>query len=117
MLIAGVLCGMCLAWSYVLVVATPTARSWLQYNLFYLIMFVALGITSQAAFKPVTTIAALLKTNEPPRELIGRALPLTRLFTLATAAMLSIRYRPGWRGAGGILASDAPSMSCVAATV
>ncbi len=94
---------MCLAWSYALVIATPTARSWLQYNLFYLVMFVALGVTSLAAFRPVTTIAALLAANEPPRELIGRAFPVTFLFTLAAAVLLIIRYRPDWRGAGGIL--------------
>ena len=52
---------------------------------------------------PVTTIAALLKSNEPPRALIGHALPITGLFTLALAALLCLRYHVGWRGAGGVL--------------
>ena len=34
---------------------------------------------------------------------IGRALPLSGLFTLATTALLCVAYRPGWRGAGGLL--------------
>jgi len=103
MLAAGAICGVCLAWSYTLVVPISSVGSWLRYNCFYLVMFVALGLTSLAAFQPVTTIAALLKSNEPPRALIGRALPLSGLFTLATAALLCVGYRPGWRGAGGLL--------------
>jgi hypothetical protein len=107
MLLAGALCGTCLAWSYTRVVATPTAPSWLLYNLFYLVMFVALGIASMAAFTPETTIAALLKAKDPPYELIGRALPVTGVFTLVTAALLSLFYRSGRRGAGGILVTAA----------
>ena len=107
MLVAGAICGVCLAWSYSLVVSTFAVRNWLRYNLFYLVMFVALGLTSMVAFEPVTTIAALLQTNEPPRALIGRALPVSGIFTLATAALLSLVYRPGWRGAGGLLVTAA----------
>ena len=107
MLLAGALCGACIAWSYTLVTATPTARRWLEYNLYYLVMFVALGITSLAASQPVTTIAALLAANAPPRELIDRALPVTGLFTLAVAILLIIRYRPGWRGACGVFVTTA----------
>jgi hypothetical protein len=81
--------------------------SWLQYNVLYLAMFVALGLVSLIAFEPVTTIAELLRTNEPPRELIGRALPVTGLFTLATAALLSLHYRPGWRGVAGLVVTTA----------
>ena len=107
MLVAGALCGLCLAWSYTLVVPQPTLRSWLQYNSLYLSMFVALGLTSLAAFEPVTTIAALLQTNEPPRQLIGQALPITGLFTLVVAGLLTAGYRPGWRGAAGLLVTTA----------
>jgi hypothetical protein len=107
MILAGVLCGACIAWSYTLVTSRPTARSWLEYNLYYLVVFVALGITSLAAFQPVTTIAALLAANAPPRELIDRALPVTGLFTLAVATLLIIRYRPGWRGACGVFVTTA----------
>lgn len=107
MLIAGALCGVLLAWSYTLAVPTPTIRSWLSYNALYLAMFVALGVTSMLAFTPVTTIAALLKTNEPPRALIRGALPVAALFTLGTGAVLSVVYRPGWRGIGGLFVTTA----------
>jgi hypothetical protein len=103
MLLAGAVCGMCLAWSYSLAVPAPSVGSWVRYNLFYLLMFVALGLTSLIAFEPVTTIAALLQAKEPPRALIGRALPVSGLFSLATAALLCVLYRPGWRGAAGLL--------------
>ena len=103
MLLAGVLCGACLAWSYALVVPTITLRSWVRYNVLYLVMFVVLGITSLAAFEPVTTIAALLAANQPPNELIGRALPMTGVFTLGITAIFSYFYRTNWRGVGGIL--------------
>jgi hypothetical protein len=103
MLVAGAICGACLAWSYTLVAPVLSVGGWLRYNCFFLAMFVALGLTSLVAFEPVTTIAALLQSNEPPRALIGRALPVSGLFTLATATVLCVVYRPGWRGAGGLL--------------
>jgi len=103
MILAGAVCGTCLTWSYTLLVPAPTAGNWVRYNLLYLVMFVALGLTSLIAFEPVTTIAALLQANEPPRALIGRALPVSGLFTLATAALLTVLYRPGWRGAASLL--------------
>ena len=99
MVVAGAVCGLCLAWSYLLVTRTPSASTWLRYNLGYLAMFLALGAVSVATFDPVTTIAALLETNQPPTELIGRALPMTGGFTLGTAVLLSVLYRPSWSGA------------------
>jgi hypothetical protein len=99
MLVAGALCGACLAGTYLLVAWTPSAAGWLRFNLLFLAMFVALGATSIAVFEPVTTIAALLQTNEPPRDLIGRALPMTAIFALAMALLLSALYRPRLVGA------------------
>jgi len=99
MLVAGALCGACLAGTYPLVAQTPSAAGWLRFNLVFLAMFVALGATSIAVFEPVTTIAALLRTNEPPRDLIGRALPMTATFALGTALLLSALYRPSMVGA------------------
>ena len=103
MLGAGAVCGACIAWSYRLVTPTASASTWLRYNLIFLAMFVALGVVSVAVFDPITTIAALLQTNEPPRELIGRALPMTGGFMLATAIGLAVLYRPSWSGALGLL--------------
>ncbi len=103
MLVAGGLCGLCLAWSYSLLVTTPTVWSWLRYNAFFVGMFVALGLTSIASFRPVTTIAALLQARTPPNALIAQAFPMTGAFTLAVAALLWVLYRPGSRGAFALL--------------
>ena len=102
MLVAGGVCGACLAWSYALTIKTQTVRSWFEYNALYVCTLVGLGITSLAMFEPVTTIPALLKSNAPPRALIAQALPITALFTAGCAALLTVLYRPGWRGAGAI---------------
>jgi hypothetical protein len=48
-------------------------------------------------FEPVTTIAALVVANEPPDELIRRAMPMTVLFTLATATLVSLLYGQRWQ--------------------
>lgn len=103
MLVAGAVCGASLAWSYALVVRTRTVRSWVLYNTLYIVILAALGLTSLAVFEPITTVAELLKSQEPPRALIGQALPLTALFTAMSAVVLSLVYRPGWRGAWAIL--------------
>lgn len=103
LVVAGAVCGACLAWSYSLSVKNQTIRSWVRYNALYVGALVGLGITSLVAFEPVTTIPALLKSNAPPRELIARSLPITALFTIGSAALLTALYRPGWRGAAAIL--------------
>jgi hypothetical protein len=103
MLGAGALCGACLAWSYGLIVPTWTIPTWLGYNALFLLMFVALGVTSLSVFQPVTTITALIQAKAPPNQLISRALPFTGLFTLLTAGLLAALYRPGWPAAGAIL--------------
>jgi hypothetical protein len=103
MLVAGAVCGACLAWSYALSIKNQTVRSWIQFNALFVGTLVGLGITSLVMFEPVTTIPALLKSNAPPRALIAQALPITALFTAASAALLTVLYRPGWRGAGAIL--------------
>jgi hypothetical protein len=51
----------------------------------------------------VTTIAELLKSNKPPRALIGQALPVTILFTVCSAGLLILLNRPGWLGGVAIL--------------
>lgn len=103
MLVAGAVSGTCLAWSYALVVKTKTVRSWLGYNMLYVTILVVLGAVSLVIFEPVTTIAVLLKSNEPPRALIGQALPVTALFTAGSAGLLIVLHRPGWQGRVAIL--------------
>lgn len=103
MLVAGAISGTCLAWSYALVVKNQTVRSWLRYNMLYVMILVSLGAVSLLIFEPVTTIAELLKSNEPPRALIGQALPVTILFTVGSAGLLTVLHRPGWQGGLAIL--------------
>jgi hypothetical protein len=103
MLLAGAISGACIAWSYALVVKNRTVRSWFRYNMVYVIILVVLGIVSLAVFEPVTTIAELLKSNKPPRALIGQALPVTILFTVCSAGLLILLNRPGWLGGVAIL--------------
>lgn len=103
MLGAGVLCGSCLAWNYSLLVSPPTLSTWLRYNAFFVGMFVALGLTSLATFRPVTTIAALLQAQAPPNKLIAQAFPMTVAFTLVTVGLLCLIYRPRLPAALAIL--------------
>ena len=93
MIIAGALCGLCLAWSYASLML-PSAASWLRLNLFYVAMLLLLGVTSLLVFEPGTTIVVLVTADEFPAELIEQALPLTSLFVLGSAIALSLRC--GW---------------------
>lgn len=98
MLVAGALCGGALAWSYGEVVRRFDRRRWLAWNAAYVALLVALGVASRLVFTPMTTIAALLASQEPPRELIGRALPLTGAFVAAAVLLWSLVMRASWRG-------------------
>ena len=102
-LAAGAVGGACLAWSYALAVPDKTGRSWRRYNAAFVFILVALAGTSLALFEPVTTIPALLQAKAPPRALIGRALPVTLVFTFASALILCARYRASWLAASAIV--------------
>lgn len=105
MLLAGAACGLCVAWTYRLLFADASIASWLRYNLIYFAMFVLLGVASLVAFEPTTTIAALTEANEPPHELIVQALPLTVVFTLGVASLISGLYGRSWGQCGATLAT------------
>lgn len=93
---AAVLCGACVAWSYVLLAQEPSTGSWWRYNLLYVGLLALLGLTSVIIFEPVTTMAALSELNGPPDQLIGQALPLTAVFTLSAAVLITLLYRQSW---------------------
>lgn len=103
MMMAGAVCGLCIGWSYALLVEFPSTASWFRYNMLYVAMFVLLGAASVLVYEPVTTIAALIEANEPPDELIRKAIPMTAVFTLATAALVSLLYGRSWTRYGAIL--------------
>lgn len=102
MLVAGALCGLCISWSFGLV-ARQTVGGWLRYNLLHVIVLVLLGVTSALVFDPVVSMAALMQSNGPPDALIAKALPMTLVFTLVAALVLSALYGLSWRNFGAIL--------------
>lgn len=97
MLLAGALCGLCIGWSFGLLVERPSLGGWLRYNLLYVTVLLLLGLASTLAFDPVISMTALMQTSGPPDALIAQAFPMTLAFTLASALMLSLLYGPNWR--------------------
>jgi hypothetical protein len=103
MLAAGALCGLCVGWSYALLVDFHSIGNWLRYNLLYVTILALLGLTSVLVFEPVTTIAALAGGREAADALIRQAFPLTALFTLGAAVLVTWLYGPSWARFGAIL--------------
>ena len=103
MLIAGALCGPSLGWSYGVLVSVPTFKNWLAYNLVYMAMFGILGAVSVAAFDPITTVEALIEVNESPNELIGKAMPLTVVFTFLMTGIVTVLSTRRWANFGSAL--------------
>lgn len=91
MVAAGALCGALVSWSYGLL-AAPSRRGWLGYNLLFTASFGLLGALSVLLFEPVTTMAAVVTLNGPPTALIDQAMPMTVLFTLGMAVLITLRY-------------------------
>jgi hypothetical protein len=92
MLIAGALCGLCLAWGYGRLFRPPSTTTWVLYNLVYVALFFLLGILSILIFEPVATIPQLIMANEPPAELIRQAMPLTLGFILGSGALMTMLW-------------------------
>ena len=91
MMAAGAACGATIGWSYGRLFE-PSIRTWLGYNASYVIALAVLGLVSVAAFEPKITMAELLTTDGPPSDLIGAAFPMTILFTLGAAVILSVLF-------------------------
>lgn len=106
MMAAGALCGLCIAWSFAVVVSRPSLASWLCYNALLVAMLALLGLTSVLVFRPVTTIPALFRLDGPPTELFRQALPMTFGFAIAASIILCLLYRRGWRGFGAIVLAN-----------
>lgn len=103
MMVAGALCGLCIGWSYALLVDKPSIGNWLGYNLLYVAMLMFLGAASLLVFEPIVSMASLMALNGPPDELIRQALPMTLGFTLASSVAMSLVYGRNWRHFGAIL--------------
>lgn len=92
MMIAGALCGLSLAGTYRLLFSPFSLSTWLKYNTVFVALLGLLAIASLLIYEPITTIPALLAANRPPRELFRRAMPLTVVFTLGSAVLISLRW-------------------------
>ncbi len=96
MVIAGALCGMCIAWTFVRLVQQRTMWSWIGYNAIYLALMVGLAATSMIVFEPVTTMAAVIASAGPVDDLIVRAMPMTVTFVLASTVLLGVALAKVW---------------------
>ena len=92
MVIAGAVCGLCLAWTYRRLFVEPTMPSWLGFNGAFLGLYVLLGAVSMLLYDPIASAAALMATNEPPSELIRAAMPLSVAVALAGAGAMWWRW-------------------------
>jgi hypothetical protein len=89
---AGVLSGFLIAMSYGVLFRSYTSLSWFSYNSIFLVMFLLLALFSVVIFEPVMTMGELLQANGPPDELIRMAFPMTILFTITFAIIISVLY-------------------------
>ena len=103
MLVAGALCGLCLGWTYGRLFTASSFGGWLRYNTAYVVMFILLGAVSVLVYEPITTVAVLVDNNEPPGELIGKALPMTIAFTIIAAGVIIVLFGRGWSHIGAVV--------------
>lgn len=103
MMVAGAACGLTVGWSYGRLFPSPGLGSWFGYNSVYLVMFGLLGWISVLMFEPVTTVVAINEAGGPIDELIVQALPMTVVFTLTTAGLMSLLFGRSWSRFGAIL--------------
>lgn len=106
MVIAGAVSGICIAWTFGLLFQKLTFNDWLRFNLFFIAMFVLLGIVSVIIFEPVATITALRVANERPTELINKSMPLTIIFIVGATITLGLLYGHNWKHYVSILLTN-----------
>jgi hypothetical protein len=97
MMIAGVLCGASLSWTYAWIRPTPTLGSWVGYSLVHLAMLGVLGLASILVYDPVTSLAAVIAANAPPNDLIVQALPLTGGSVVGLTLTVGRLYASRWQ--------------------
>jgi hypothetical protein len=89
MIVSGGLAGAAIAWAYTSMTETANIKSWVAFNSSLMLLYVALTVVSIAVFDPVTTVGALIEANEPADELIGQAMPMTVIFTVGSAILIT----------------------------
>ncbi len=76
MLIAGMICGLCLAWSYRSTAGGRSAARWYGYNASYVLILLMLGAVSLVVLEPRFTMAELMVADDPLGDLLPPAVPL-----------------------------------------
>ena len=92
MMIAGAVSGFSVAWSFKLLFTKTTLLGWWKYNIVYVLLFIVLGALSAVVYEPVATVVELIIRNEPPRELIMQAMPMTIVFTIGSSIIMSAMF-------------------------
>ncbi len=98
MAIAGALVGTALAWSYQVMGNAMRVSRWLAYSGSYLGLLVTLGVGSLIVYEPVSTMRLLtgvMGLQEADR-LVGEALPLMIVLTVAGSATLTLLFGRSW---------------------
>jgi hypothetical protein len=76
MLLAGALCGFCVAWSYEKVVADHSSAAWFRYAGLYAAEMIVLGAVSLMVLRPRFTMAELLVADDAFERLMKPSMPL-----------------------------------------
>lgn len=76
MLFAGILCGICLVWSYRAAVSAPSTRAWLVYGSTCTALVAVLGFASLAILEPRFTMAEMMVVDDAMAVLVPPSLPL-----------------------------------------
>lgn len=100
--VAGVACGVSLAWSYSAVVQVPAPGSWIAYVGAFTVMSCLLAVASVVVFDPVTTMAAVVAAGGPIDDLFGQALPLSIGFAVVFPIVLIRLFGKRWSSFGPV---------------
>ena len=92
MVIAGAVCGLCLAWSYNKAVAEHSTARWFGYNGSYAALLVALGAVSFMVLEPQFTMAELMLADDALAQVIPPAVPLMVIAGLAGSLALWVLF-------------------------
>ena len=98
MLIAGALCGICISWSYALLVKSNTASAWARYNALWLVLLYLLAPISLLLFEPVISIPELVASNAGlPDEMVRIITPFVIVYTVTMSIIVTALYGRHWK--------------------
>ncbi|MDX1469620.1 MAG: hypothetical protein R3258_09780 [Acidimicrobiia bacterium] len=110
MLVAGVMCGVLLAWCYSVLVVKPSRPSWARFVTLFTVMFGLLAVASSLLYEPVYTMVEIVESSGGNPIPFRETAVLMLVFTVAWATLLAVGYRAGWRGFSAALIATAVLM-------